>query len=72
MKATLTFDENETEDLRRSLDGPLAFDVLFDVDQHLRQILKHGPVNGAVSEALQGVRDYLHTSASAHGITIDA
>lgn len=73
MKTTIEFDDEDgRENIIRSLQGPIAFDVLWDVDQHLRQILKHGEINGAVTTALQAVRDYLHTSAAAHGITIDA
>jgi len=73
MKMIIEFDDEDGRDqLMRSLNGPLAFDTLWDVDQHLRQILKHGEINGAVTLALQAVRDYLHTSAAEHGISIDA
>ena len=72
MKATLEFSDDDEVKLRQYLDGPLAFDVLWDVDQHLRMQIKHGEMSEAVADALQAVRDYLHTSAAEHGISIDA
>ena len=73
MKTTIEFDDDADRDkIIRSLQGPVAFDVLWDVDQHLRMQIKHGDLSEAVADALQAVRDYLHTSAAEHGITIDA
>jgi len=72
VKATLEFSDDDEVKLRQYLDGPLAFDVLWDVDQHLRMQIKHGEMSEAVADALQAVRDYLHTSAAEHGISIDA
>ena len=73
MKVTIEFPEDsDREVIIRSLQGPLAFDTLWDVDQHLRMQIKHGELSEAVADALQAVRDYLHTSAAEHGITIDA
>lgn len=73
MKTTIEFDDDADRDkIIRSLQGPVAFDVLWDVDQHLRMQIKHGELSEAVADALQAVRDYLHTSAAEHGITIDA
>ena len=73
MKATIEFDEEvELEQLIRSLQGPRAFDVLWDVDQHLRVTIKHGELTQDAAAALESVRDYLRISAAEHGITIDA
>jgi len=73
MKTTIEFDDDaEVETIIRYLRGPLAFDTLWDVDQHLRMQIKHGQLSEAVDDALQAVRDYLHTSAAEHGISIDA
>ena len=73
MKVTIEFpDESDREVIIRSLQGPVAFDVLWDVDQHLRMQIKHGELSEAVADALQAMRDYLHTSAAEHGISIDA
>jgi len=73
VKVTIEFPEDsDREVIIRSLQGPLAFDTLWDVDQHLRMQIKHGELSEAVADALQAVRDYLHTSAAEHGITIDA
>ena len=73
MKTTIEFDDDaEIETIIRYLQGPLAFDTLWDVDQHLRMQVKHGQLPEIVEDALQEVRRYLHTSAAEHGITIDA
>ena len=73
MKTTIEFDDDaDRERIIRSLQGPIAFDVLWDVDQHLRMQIKHGELSEAAADALQAVRDYLRTSAAEHGITIDA
>lgn len=73
MKTTLEFDDDaEIETIIRHLQGPPAFDTLWDVDQHLRMQIKHGELSEAAADALQAVRDYLHTSAADHGISIDA
>ena len=73
MKTTIEFDDHaELETIIRHLQGPLAFDTLWDVDQHLRMQIKHGELSEAAADALQAVRDYLRTSAAEHGITIDA
>lgn len=73
MKTTIEFDDDaDREKIIRSLQGPVAFDVLWDVDQHLRMQIKHGELSEAVADALQAVRDYLHISAAEHGISIDA
>ena len=73
MKTTIEFDDDaEIETIIRYLQGPLAFDTLWDVDQHLRMQIKHGELSEAAADALQAFRDYLHTSAADHGISIDA
>ena len=73
MKVTIEFpDDSDREVIIRSLQGPIAFDVLWDVDQHIRMQIKHGELSEAVADALQAVRDYLRTSAAEHGISIDA
>jgi len=73
LKTTIEFDDDaDREKIIRSLQGPIAFDVLWDVDQHLRMQIKNGDLSEAVADALQAVRDYLHTSAAEHGISIDA
>ena len=73
MKTTIEFDDDaEIETIIRYLQGPIAFDVLWDVDQHLRVTIKHGELTQDAAAALQSVRDYLRISAAEHGITIDA
>jgi len=73
VKVTIKFPEDsDREVMMRSLQGPLAFDTLWDVDQNIRMQIKHGELSEAVADALQAVRDYLRTSAAEHGITIDA
>jgi hypothetical protein len=73
VKVTIEFpDDSDREVIIRSLQGPVAFDVLWDVDQHLRMQIKHGELSEAVQDELQSVRDYLRISAAEHGITIDA
>jgi hypothetical protein len=73
VKTTIEFDDDaDREKIIRSLQGPIAFDVLWNVDQHIRMQIKHGDLSEAVADALQAVRDYLHTSAAEHGISIDA
>jgi len=73
VKVTIEFpDDSDRELIIRSLQGPVAFDVLWDVDQHLRMQIKHGEMSEAAADALQAVRDYLRTSAAEHGISIDA
>jgi hypothetical protein len=73
LKTTIEFDDDADRDkIIRSLQGPLAFSTLWDVDQHLRMQIKHGELSEAVADALQSVRDYLRISAAEHGITIDA
>ena len=71
MKVTVEFDlPEEYDDLRQHLSAPDAVSVLWDIDQHLRGIIKHG-TDGHIADALQAVRDFLHQSCSEHGVTLD-
>lgn len=42
MKATLHFDDNETEELQTALDAWKWKDILWHLDQEMRAVVKHG------------------------------
>ena len=71
MKITVEFDlPEEWEEMRQHLSGPDAVGILWEIDNHLRSIIKHGP-GGHVADALQGARDLLRQSCSERGVTLD-
>lgn len=71
MRATIEFDlPAEWDELRQHLSGPDAIIVLWQIDKHLRNVIKHGP-GGHVADALQSVRDLLHQRCSERGVTLD-
>ena len=71
MRATIEFDlPAEWEALRQHLSGPDAIGVLWEIDNHLRSVIKHGP-GGHVADALQSVRDLLHQQCHDRGVTLD-
>lgn len=60
MKATLTFDlPKEHAEHVAALRGGEALDVLAEIDQHCRRILKHGDPSDEVRAALQAVRELI-------------
>jgi hypothetical protein len=42
MKATLHFDHDETQDLQDAIDGSSWKDVVWNLDQEMRSVIKHG------------------------------
>jgi hypothetical protein len=45
--------------------------VLWSLDQHLRNRIKHEDLQPAVHDALQHARAELHSMLSEHGVTLD-
>ena len=59
MKATLHFDHDETQDLQDAIDGSSWKDVVWNLDQEMRSVVKHGYIkNREATDAEMEVTDY--------------
>jgi ribulose bisphosphate carboxylase small subunit len=59
MKATLHFDHDETEELQDAIDGRSWKDVVWNIDQQMRSVIKHGYIkNREATEAEMEVTHY--------------
>lgn len=75
LKFSLPEEQNEHE---LAINASKWYVTLWDVDQHLRALLKYG-ANGGVKmedlktadEALSSVRDFIHTTMEDQGIRFD-
>ena len=73
-KATLEFNLDEHEDQVAHLRAVKALDMalaLWDMDQYLRGLIKHGDLDHTVYDALQAARDKLYEIKSKHSIDLD-
>lgn len=71
-RATLTFYlPDEADEFRSALHGGQFKSVLWSLDQHLRNRIKHEELSGAVHDALQQTRDELHAMLREHGCSLD-
>ena len=57
MKATLTFDEEETNILRMSINGPEAHYTIGAIDQQCRDWVKHSDLSDGEVARLELIRD---------------
>jgi hypothetical protein len=58
--ATLKFKlPDEEYEYKRAMMGSAAMTLLWDIDQHLRGLIKHGTISGETKEELQRVRDMI-------------
>ena len=59
MKATLHFDHDESEELQSALDGWKWANVVWNIDQEMRSVVKHGHIgNREATDAEMEVTDY--------------
>jgi hypothetical protein len=59
MKATLHFNDDEMEELQSALDGWKWANVVWNLDQEMRSVVKHGYIkNREATEAEMEVTDY--------------
>ena len=75
MKAILEFDLDEHDDRVAHLRAVKALDmalVLWDIDQYLRGLIKHGDLDDKVYDALDATRDKLYEFMNQRDITIDS
>jgi hypothetical protein len=75
MKAILEFNLDEHDDQVAHLRAIKALDmalVLWDMDQYLRGLIKHGDLDDKVYDALEAARDKLYEIMNSHDITIDS
>jgi len=72
-KVTLEFDpEYDREDMESAINGWKWKMLVWDLDQHLRSELKYNDaVTGEVLEALEKLRDHLHTLKTEAGLTLE-
>jgi hypothetical protein len=60
MKATLEFAlPDDQGDFDRARLGPLAISTLWDLDQHLRSLLKHGSPTDEVRALAEAIRNMI-------------
>ena len=75
MKAILEFNLDEHDDRVSHLRAVKALDmalVLWDIDQYLRGLIKHGDLDDKVYDALDATRDKLYEFMNQRDITIDS
>jgi hypothetical protein len=75
MKAILEFNLDEHDDKVAHLRAVKALDmalVLWDIDQYLRGLIKHGDLDDKVYDALDATRDKLYEFMNQRDITIDS
>lgn len=71
-KATLSFTlPDEESEFRSAINGFKFSLILWSLDQHLRNRIKHEDLPAAVHDALQHTRDELYAMLSEHGVTLD-
>ena len=73
-KAILEFNLDEQDDQVAHLRAVKALDMtlaLWDMDQYLRGLIKHGELDHNVYEALQAARDKLYEIKNNHSIDLD-
>ena len=71
-KAILSFTlPDEESEFRSAVNGSKYQCVLWSLDQHLRNRIKHEDLQPAVYDALQHARAELHSMLSEHGVTLD-
>lgn len=74
MKATLTFDLNDSDERaehKRAIQATDAYLVLWDLDQELRQKLKYSELTGEREIAYSEIREKLHDLLSNYGVNLD-
>jgi len=60
MKATLTFSlPDDRGDFDRARLGPLAISTLWEIDQHLRSLVKHGDPSPDVQDLAEMIRNMI-------------
>ena len=57
MKATLSFDEEETEVLRMSIGGPEAYFAIRAIKEQIRQFIKHYDLSEEEKKRLDQIHD---------------
>ena len=71
-KAILSFTLPEEEsEFRSAINGYKFSLVLWHLDQHLRNRIKHEDLPDKVHDALQHTRDELRSLLDEHGVTLD-
>ena len=60
----------EEEEFKTAKDGGAWKAVVWEVDQKLRNILKHEGRSSEVQKALQEIRDFLHSEATANNLNV--
>ena len=68
LKYTLPEEENE---LRLALEGASAHDIIWDIDQHLRNKLKHEELSEEVEKELESLREMIRGCCCARRVTLD-
>jgi hypothetical protein len=51
---------DEEYEYKRAMMGSAALALLWDIDQHLRGLIKHGTISAETKEELQRVRNMIH------------
>jgi hypothetical protein len=60
MKATLSFNlPDDQGDFDRARLGPLAISALWEIDQHLRSLVKHGEPSPEVRDLAETIRNMI-------------
>ena len=74
MKAILEFNLDNSDDQMAHLRAIKATDMavaLWEMDEYLRGLIKHGDLDHTVYDALQAARDKLYEIKSKHSIDLD-
>jgi hypothetical protein len=62
---------DEESEFRSAINGSKLQSVLWSLDQHLRNRIKHEDLPAKVHDALQHTRDELYSLLSEHGVSLD-
>jgi hypothetical protein len=68
LKFNLSEEDNE---FRLALNASKWYGVVWDVDQVLRNKLKHGEITDEARKAYEEIREELHSSMTDHGIDFE-
>lgn len=67
--ATLSFNlPEEQSEFTAAVEGAAARNLIWEIDQHCRGLIKHGNLPEEIDRHLQEIRDIIR---NAHGITIE-
>ena len=71
MEVILKFDSSEEREAREALSGSRARSVIWELDNEMRTVVKHGEQSEEVKTEVERIRKMLHDLCDDYGINLD-